>query len=137
VLGACVFVYHGQLSRYRQVVLVTLLQLPRSLPCESVQPHSLGLATVDRIRRTYGNRITVPVTVPAAAVAAHSRTRYADSRWPSITVYCTAVYGRRTGVRVPNKVGIILGSRVRSSSYFSVLSDPVLFCHNLNGTSSA
>jgi hypothetical protein len=41
---------------------------------------NLGLATVDRIRRTYGDRITVPVTVPAAAMGACSRTRYTDSR---------------------------------------------------------
>ena len=83
----------------------------------------VGLATVNRIRCTYGNRITVPVTVPAVAMGACSRTRYTDSGWPSITVYWTAVYGQCTGVRVP----IIL---VGFSIFTGFLSKPVLFGHN-------
>jgi hypothetical protein len=60
----------------------------------------VGLATVIRIRRIYGTRITGPVTVPVAVGRRHDRIRYTDYGWPSITVCWTAVYGSCTAVRV-------------------------------------
>ena len=44
---------------------------------------SIGLATVNHIKCTYGNCIMVPVTVPVATMGACGCTWYMDSRWPS------------------------------------------------------
>ena len=94
----------------------TVTMLHKASKVMSTSASFLGLATVDHIRRTYGNHITVPVTVLVAVVGACSHTRYMGSRWPSMTVCCTAVYSRCTGVRVPVnvKVGILFGFRILS-----------------------
>jgi hypothetical protein len=61
----------------------------------------LGLATVDRIRRTYGSHIMGSIPIPVAVGWLCNRIQNTDYARLSITVCQTAIYGSCMGVWVP------------------------------------